>query len=207
VAPEVKIRFGFELVVGLVAAIGTNLESAVSAISDQLRAFNYEIVPLRLSELAEVEAKRLGVKIKNAPESDRIRTHMNAGDKLRERYGDDWLVQRAIAEISRWRGSRRAPREKIAYIVRSLKHPKEVETLRRVYGPGFFLISLFSTENERFEYLTKTMRCSEVATRKLGGTLKKRQILTDKGHETHLRLGMCLFTLVLIGFRKSCVNF
>ena len=166
-ASEARTHFGSELVIGLVAAIGTDLHSVENAISDQLRAFNYRVRPLRLSELAEREAKALGVKIKDTPESERIRTHMDAGDKLRERHSDDWLAIRAIAEISRSRGRRPAPRRKTAYILRSLKHPKEVERLRRVYGPGFFLISLYSTERERLEYLTKTMQCSEEDARAL----------------------------------------
>ena len=160
-ASEARTHFGSELVIGLVAAIGTDLHSVENAISDQLRAFNYRVRPLRLSELAEREAKALGVKIKDTPESERIRTHMDAGDKLRERHSDDWLAIRAIAEISRSRERRPAPRGKMAYILRSLKNPKEVERLRRVYGAGFFLISLYATESERLAYLTKTMQCSE----------------------------------------------
>lgn len=160
-APDVTVQFAYELVIGLVAAVGTDLEFAERTITDHLHSFNYDVELLRLSALAEIEAKRLRVKIKDKPEFERIRTHMNAGDKVRERYGDDWLVIKAILDINGRRDTPLAPRGKRAYILRSLKHPKEVETLRRVYGPGFFLISLFSTEKERFEYLTRTKRCSK----------------------------------------------
>lgn len=166
-ALDARPHFGSELVIGLVAAVGTDLQSAETAISEQLRAFNYRVRSLRLSELAEREARALGVKLKDAPESERIRTHMDAGDRLRERRSDDWLAIRAIAEISRRRGRRSTPRRRTAYILRSLKHPKEVERLRRVYGPGFFLVSLYSTESERLENLTKTMQCSDEDARAL----------------------------------------
>lgn len=162
-----KGQFGSELVIGLVAAIGTDLLSAENAISDQLRTLGYKVISLRLSDLAEREARTLGVKIKASPESERIRTHMDAGDKLRERNSDDWLAIRAIAEISGGRGRPPVPRGKTAYILRSLKHPKEVERLRRVYGPGFFLISLYATERERLAHLTKMMQCPEKDARAL----------------------------------------
>jgi deoxycytidylate deaminase len=160
--PEVEVKSGSELVIGLVAAVGTDLESAEKTLSDQLLTFGFRVEPtLRLSKLAEPEARKLGVKIKETPECDRIRTHMDAGNKLREVHGDDWLVRRAIAHISERRGVPPTPSEKTAYILRSLKHPKEVETLRRVYGPGFVLIALYSTERERFDFLTKTRRCAD----------------------------------------------
>lgn len=162
-----RVDFASEIVIGFVAAVGTDLDSAEKTVSDQLLTFGYKVEPLRLSEIAEDEARRRRVRIVQEPEAERIRTHMDAGDKLRQVHGDDWLAIKAIAEIHDRRMRPPAPRGKTAYILRSLKHPKEVETLRRVYGPGFFLISLYATEAERFEYLTTTMRCSAEDARKL----------------------------------------
>src|SRR5262249_19134391 len=54
----------------------------------------------------------------------------------------------------------------------------------RVYGPGFFLIALYSTEKERFEYLTKTKGCSE----KDAGTLIERD-LEEEGNPHGQRTG------------------
>lgn len=41
-----------------------------------------------------------------------------------------------------------------AYLVRQLKHPEEVSTLRQVYGDRLFVLSLYSTYNERLHHLT-----------------------------------------------------
>jgi deoxycytidylate deaminase len=41
-----------------------------------------------------------------------------------------------------------------AHILVSLKRPEEVESLRQIYGPGFFLIGVFANEAERIDYLT-----------------------------------------------------
>ena len=39
--------------------------------------------------------------------------------------------------------------------MRSLKRPEEAATLRQIYHPGFYLISVFASENERLKYLTE----------------------------------------------------
>jgi deoxycytidylate deaminase len=41
------------------------------------------------------------------------------------------------------------------YVLDSVKRPEEVDTLRKVYGPGFFLIGIYATEEERQSYLVK----------------------------------------------------
>ena len=39
----------------------------------------------------------------------------------------------------------------------SLKREEEVETLRKIYGPGFFLVGIFASETERRDYLETEM--------------------------------------------------
>ncbi len=170
-AGEPAPEFGSEIVIGLVAAIGTDIDAPQATLTDQLRAFGYEVRPLRLSALAEPEARKLGVELKDSPECERIRTHMRAGNRLRQHFKrDDWLALHALAVINSARGeggdAPKAP-AKTAYMVRSLKHPREVETLRQTYGPGFFLVAVYSSERERFEYLTKTKGCTEDQAREL----------------------------------------
>ncbi len=164
-------EFGPEIAIGLVAPIGTDLDATQATLTDQLRAFGYEVRPLRLSELAASEATKFGIELKDAPECERIRTRMRAGNRVRERFErDDWLALHALAVIN---GSRavgpntQRPPGKTAYILRSLKHPREVETLRQTYGPGFFLVAVYSSERARFEYLTKTKGCTEDDARNL----------------------------------------
>jgi deoxycytidylate deaminase len=57
--------------------------------------------------------------------------------------------------------------ERTAHLLRSLKHPDEVEALRRVYGPGFFLLGLNSEQPDRFEYLTERKGMSPDEARRL----------------------------------------
>src|SRR5262245_24832285 len=75
-----------EIVLGLVAPVGTDLESLRSRIRDHVTQFNYQIRVLKLSGLLDrLNPRSLGVKLQQAPEFDRIRTHMDAGDQLRSR--------------------------------------------------------------------------------------------------------------------------
>jgi deoxycytidylate deaminase len=84
---------------------------------------------------------------------------MIAGNTLRKLAGDGSLMALyAIAEIRKLRkvdaAGKTEPIPKQVHLLRSLKHPAEVEALRRVYGPGFFLIGLHATDKQRVDYLT-----------------------------------------------------
>ena len=48
-----------------------------------------------------------------------------------------------------------------AHIVRSLKHPDEVRTLRRIYGPGFFLLGVVTSSAERHDFLKTRKGCTD----------------------------------------------
>jgi deoxycytidylate deaminase len=49
--------------------------------------------------------------------------------------------------------AKRLPLKRNAHIVVSLKRPEEVETLRKLYGAGFFLVGIASSPSERAKYL------------------------------------------------------
>lgn len=56
---------------------------------------------------------------------------------------------------------RKNPAEKQAYIINSLKHPREVELLKKVYGDGFYLIGIHADEKRRHKYLTEDKGCTQ----------------------------------------------
>src|SRR5206468_4100854 len=119
---------------------------------------------LRLSDL--LSNFELGIKIIDEPEDQRISSRMDAGNKARsEARRGDFLAIAAVAEISRKRDKRKpAPFSKTAYIFVSLKRPEEVSALRRIYGPGFYLIGISTTRDERRKYLheDKNIESSQV---------------------------------------------
>ncbi|WHZ27559.1 MAG: deoxycytidylate deaminase-related protein [Nitrospira sp.] len=88
---------------------------------------------------------------------DRYMCRMDAGDCFRRSTElGDALARLSISSIRR---TQRAPHSKqndpaepiprTAYILRSLKHPDEVDFLRKVYGPNFYLIAAYTPRDLR----------------------------------------------------------
>lgn len=167
VPPQPRVQFQYadaELVFGLVAAVGTDLDDFQPRLEANLRQFKYTPVAVRLSSfLKRLDSDLLGsweVHLKDAPEYERLMSHMTGGTKLREEtaYGGI-LALHAAAEIRAARPS--APSDEFlprrAHVLRSLKHPEEVRALRRIYGPGFFLIALYAPPEERLRTLCRSM--------------------------------------------------
>jgi deoxycytidylate deaminase len=79
---------------------------------------------------------------------------MDAGNKVRELTKcAEIMALWAIADINGRRSDGR--NAKHAYVLRSVKHPDEARALRAAYGPGFFLIGLYASEDERRRHLVE----------------------------------------------------
>jgi deoxycytidylate deaminase len=154
---------GPELFFGLAGAVGTDLEMVSEVLSQLLEERAYDAKTIQLSELLDLVDWS---SIDHAPAIDdssldrHISTRMDAGDLLRETLGrGDALALLAILNVSELRVTPQQAQPRTAYIFRSLKHPDEVETLREVYGPNFFLVSAYSPVGARAECLdTKIAR-------------------------------------------------
>src|SRR5690606_8403778 len=107
--------------------------------------FKYTLQTVRLSELIK-GFDGLCTKLDDSTQERRIDTYMTGGNELREKRADI-LALMAIAKIKEARGEQ--PKARTAYLVRTLKHPSEVETLREVFGRGFFLIGVSSSDENR----------------------------------------------------------
>ncbi len=108
--------------------------------------------PRAFGDLAGPRAK---TQLVEQPHHARIASYMDAGNELRDESGrTDILALSAVRAIQSVRGGD-APKPCTAYIVRSLKHPDEVRTLREVYGRGFFLLGVSAEKVRRKEVLTK----------------------------------------------------
>lgn len=148
-----------EIVIGLVGAVGTHQNRVVEALKDRLRAFDYDAREIRVSQDV------IGVLYGDIPTSfssefDRVSFYIDRGNHARQSSGDNSILALGVcSEVSRERqldehGSTK-PKQRIAYIVNSLKHPEEVRRLRRVYTDGFYLIGVYSSKDARREYLTR----------------------------------------------------
>ncbi|WP_143178014.1 anti-phage dCTP deaminase [Cystobacter ferrugineus] len=151
-----------ELVIGLVGAIGTDLEAVSKVLSTALMAeAAYQARTIRLSSLLH-EIEGLGVDLNS--KGDKLsyyEKHMEAGTKLRQMMGRAdamaWLALSAIrqARDELLMADRRNGRR--AYILHSLKRREEVESLRKIYGPAFFLMSAYAPRDKRVDKLTRSI--------------------------------------------------
>lgn len=134
-----------EIFVGIVAALGTDLNATFRQITENLRIMKFETRIIFLSDLIREYRPNLPL----TPEDKRINSLMDAGNDFREKTKrNDFLSLLAINKLKEIR-SQNKNRENIAYIFKSLKHPEEVKTFREVYQSSFYLVSLYSPRDRR----------------------------------------------------------
>lgn len=154
-ADQVEVRRP-ELILGLVAAVGTPLDRVQTSLAAQVKRFGYQTEVLRLSEYANRFSLPTRAPAKSAGEAARIDAMMNRGNEARAKTGRaDILALAAIADIRVKRGSDNRPLPGRAFVLRQLKRPEEVHLLRRTYGTGFILLGIFSPRAAREEHLKK----------------------------------------------------
>lgn len=152
---------GPELFFGLAAAAGTDLDAVTGALEAALRTVDYTTEQVRLSALLDWIDQST---VTDAPQIDdstldrHISTRMDAGNTLRETLErGDALALLAILNVARLRDDPKRPVPRRAYVFRSLKHPQEIDTLREVYGPNFFLIAAYAPAELRADFLERAI--------------------------------------------------
>lgn len=156
---------GPELVFGLVGAVGSDLKAVTRILTSELERVRYRVEEIHVSSLLhQIEPySNLG----NGgfeSEFERIREHMKAGTDLRNRTeAGECMALLTIAAINQRRISLQSsrsdddaamrPLERMAFVIRSLKHPDEIQVLRYVYGRAFNVISTYSPRQDRVEKL------------------------------------------------------
>lgn len=148
-----------EIVFAMTRAIGTDSKHVVAEISSLLTDAQYSVATIQLSDRFR-DISFLASTLKDVPEDARYRTYMNAGDFLRSATGrgDAAAVLGMMGlQVERERFLKEGDPKKRgrAYILKSLMHPSELETLRRVYGPQLFVVSVFAPRDIRVKRLAK----------------------------------------------------
>lgn len=153
---------GPELVIGLVGAVGTDLDLVYSQIRQELANVSYESELLHLINLIPDFNKK---KVSTQTEENRINDLMTQGNRYRKKANrGDALALLAVGAIREIRqnktGDPNTPIKRHAYVLRSLKHPKEEETLRAIYGKAFVLVAAYSPRHLRLESLARRIAIS-----------------------------------------------
>ena len=154
-----------ELVIAIVSAIGIDLQALTAELQAVLSDFGYRSFDLHLTDaFADLPWPEPLIE---KPFDERVWSYMDAGDTLCREWGrPDAMALLAILQISLAReeetGNIELPSARTAYILRSLKRPEEIETLRAVYGRRFFVIGAATEETARLQFLRDRIRQSRI---------------------------------------------
>lgn len=145
-----------ELVIAFVGPMASGVTTSSQIFIDILdRDYDYKSFTYKISKIIEDSAPFVGEPLPDyiLPE-ERIKKLQDIGNKLREKFGDNYLAKKCIHEIANNRLDHGGYREengvlipevkRFVHIVDSLKHPSELNFLRMVYGDLLTLVGVFA---------------------------------------------------------------
>lgn len=138
-----------EIVFGIIGPIGCNREAVMNAFEKLAEHYSYRVCKIGMSELIKEHCK---VPPYGSDQFMRVSNLMTAGSALRARSKDNSILGKlAAARIKKERSKQFDKR--VIYIIDSIKHPDEVDELRSIYGVGFYLFAVHSSEKNRDNFL------------------------------------------------------
>jgi cytidine deaminase len=152
-------RRGPELFIGIVSALGLSNREVMAALARALETVDYSVEEISAIDLVYALRKE---RPPAGPRHERYHARMTAGNEFRRQLGaNDAIARAAIVDIKDRRRQRMGDAEKAfprcAYVIRSLKTPEEVATLRRIYGSSFILLAAYMSRSNRVDALTKLL--------------------------------------------------
>lgn len=149
-----------ELVIGMVGAVGAGVSKTSSTLKKILEEeYGYAVKIIRASNIIVANASKTDTPNPATLGSKRITDLQAIGTQLRNKFGEDYIAAKAVEQIALNRKveggydeSTHVPQPKKlrqATIIDSLKHPKESNLLRRVYGGIYWQSTVFAPEKIR----------------------------------------------------------
>lgn len=183
-----------ELVIALVAAVGTDVDIVADELAVELSEFKYGSKLLRLSGYLAEEFGQDFFATKKFDEA--LWDAMTVGDTLRNDWKrGDALVLHAISDIVAMRNERTGADDdpcdacgtgrlgpgldRFAFILRSLKTQDELATLRAVYGSRLVVIAAYSPKAQRIKHLARQIAASR-GTRKRADWVRLPEALGER---------------------------
>jgi deoxycytidylate deaminase len=150
-----------ELFFGIVAPIGVDTKETIDALERQLRAKNYHVVKIKITDVFKVISRSVipDQELVEAPIERRFSSYISYGDQLRAAFRDNsFLSYTCIAQLCEARrielkNLKEELPQRIAYIIAQFKRKEEVDVLRTVYGTRFFQLSVYSSRSTRVDNL------------------------------------------------------
>lgn len=158
-----------ELVIGLVGPVGSGVTTTATILKEILtEKFGYAAgSTYKVSDVIKSSAGLIGETYDESLQGTaRINRLQTIGNKLREKFGGEYLAEKIIEQIGVDRFRRDGYRKQSSdgqplipkprrhfHIVDSIKHPEEVQVLRDVYGDSFWLFGVFAPQKVRKDRL------------------------------------------------------
>ncbi len=161
-ANEITDRLSEELVIALVGPVGSGVSTAAAEIHRVLSGdFKYDVAPIfRPSEIIQQQCGLVGIISPSKDDlADYIRTMQDAGNALRKRFGNEYLVEKIIEKIKLYRENHDGYVANVeqpgrrAYIIDSLKNIEELTLLRNIYRESLCVVGVFAPDEIRRERL------------------------------------------------------
>jgi deoxycytidylate deaminase len=162
-ARDISDRLSQELVIALVGPVGSGVSTTANFLSEILsQQFEYDVAPIiKPSDIIRAEAHRVGAaEMPRDPISTYIDLMQTAGNNLREKYGNDYLAEKAVEKIAKFRKARGGYTEdgtmrpgRRAYIIDSIKNLEELQLFRHIYRETLCLIGVFAPDQIRKQRL------------------------------------------------------
>lgn len=155
VAETISDRLSQELVIALVGPIGSGVSLVASFLEDILtQKFRYKVCPIiKPSSIIKSEMHRVGLAAPDINPFDKyVEAMQTAGNELRKKFGGDYLAEKIVEQIFKFREKNGGFDGKIsipgrrAYIIDSLKNTDELQLLKRIYGETLCIIGVFAPD-------------------------------------------------------------
>jgi cytidine deaminase len=139
-----------DIIIGLVGAAGTDLSDVKRQLKAQLSVVEYSYIEIKVSNGI---ASALNIE-ESKDYYERTVQLMDGGDKLRElSEGSDGVASLIVTQIRAQRDGNDTASSR-AFVVDSLKNPKEVEVLDQIYSRNFYTVAVYSPTSVRKENLS-----------------------------------------------------
>jgi hypothetical protein len=133
-----------EIVIGLVAPIGTDLAPTLAAIRSRFESVDYKVHDLKVTDVYKILEPYISADppLDETDTLKRYRSYISFGDKIRSKLQDSSaLAALSILRIvqNRLRNKSQAANRfsKTVYVLNQFKRPEEISLLRSVYGRFF----------------------------------------------------------------------
>ena len=181
-----------ELVVGLIGAIGTNMEAVITSLTQAFMTVGYEVQNIRLSDyLSTLKPAGRKTPIREKGEKEQTdkyyKNRMDAGNAFRAQAdrADAFAFLAASAIRDKridFTGDHKKPRASVAYVLRSLKRKEEITKLRQIYGRNFVALAAYSDRRIRIKRLS-SMLAAEYAEKNSSFFQRKAEDLVDRDRD------------------------